>query len=51
MLVVPVPEPDLGAPLQGDSGVEGPAEDPMGGAAEGDGEVAEPVEDPGPPSR
>jgi len=45
MLVVPVPELDLGAPLQGVSGVEDPAEDPVGGGAEGDWEV----EDSGPP--
>jgi len=36
MLVAPVPEPDSGAPFQGVSGVEGPAEGPVGGGAEGD---------------
>jgi len=49
MLVVPIPEPDSGAPLQGASGVEGPAEDPVGGGAEGDCEVEGRVEDPGLP--
>jgi len=51
MLVVSMPEPDSGAPLQGVSGVEGPAEDPVGGGAEGDWEVEGLVEDPGPPGR
>jgi len=32
MLVVPVPEPDSGAPLQGVPGVEGPAKEPVRGA-------------------
>jgi len=50
MLVVSVPEPDSGAPLQGVPGVEGPTEDPLGGSAEGDWEGEEPVEGPGPPS-
>ena len=45
VLVVPLPEPDPGAPLQGVPGVEGPAEDTVGGGAEGDWEVEEPVED------
>jgi len=36
VLVVPVPEPDSGAPLQGVSGVDGPAEDPVGGGTERD---------------
>jgi len=49
MLVVPTPEPDSGAPLQGVPRVEGPAEDTVGRGAEGDWEVEEPVEDPGPP--
>jgi len=49
MLVVPVPEPGSGAPLQGVSGVEGPAEDPVGGGAEGDWEAEGTVEDLGPP--
>jgi len=31
MLVVPIPEPDTGAPLQGVPGVEGPAENSAGG--------------------
>ena len=48
MLVVPVPDSDSGAPLQG---VEGPTEDPVSGGAEGDWEVEEPVEVPGPPGR
>ena len=39
MLVVPVPEPDSGAPLQGVSGVEDPAKDPVGRGAEGNWEV------------
>ena len=51
MLVVPVSEPDSGAPLQGVSGVEDPAEDPVGGGAEGDWEVERPVKDPGPLGR
>jgi len=51
VLVVPIPEPDSGAPLQGVSGVEGPAEDPVGGGAEADWEVERPVEDPGPLGR
>ena len=49
MLVVPVPEPDSGAPLQGVSGVEGPAEDRVGGGVEQDWEGEAPEEDPGPP--
>ena len=49
MLVVPVPESDARAPLQGVSGVEGPAEDPVGRGTEGDGEGERPVEDQGPP--
>ena len=49
MLVVPVPEPDSGAPLQGVSGVEGPAEDAVRGGTEGDWEGERPVEDPGSP--
>ena len=36
MLVVPVPESDSGAPLQGVSGVEGPAKDPVGRGTERD---------------
>ena len=36
MLVVPTPEPDPEASLQGVTGVEGPAKDPVGGGAEGD---------------
>jgi len=51
MLVMPVPKPDSGASLQGVSGVEGPAEDPVGGGAEGNWDVGGPVEDPGPPGR
>jgi len=50
MLVVPVPTPDSGAPLQGVPGVKGLAEESVGGGEEGDGEVEEPVEDPRPPS-
>jgi len=49
MLVVPTPEPDPEASLQGVTGVEGPAKDPVGGGAEGDREGEGPVEDPGPP--
>jgi len=49
MLVVPVPEPDSGAPLQGVSGVGGPTGDSVGGGAEGDWEGEGQVEDPGPP--
>jgi len=33
VLVVPVPDSDSGAPLQGVSRVEGPTEDPVGGGA------------------
>jgi len=51
VLVVPVPNSDAGAPLQGVPGVEGPTGDPVGGGVEGDWEVEEPVEDPGPPGR
>ena len=51
MLVVPVPGSDPGAPLQGVSGVEGPAEDPVGGGAEGNWEGEGPVEGPRPPGR
>jgi len=51
VLVVPVPDPDSGAPLlQGVFGVDSPTENSVGGA-EGDWEVGESVEDPGPPSR
>jgi hypothetical protein len=39
MLVVPVPDPDPGAPPQGAPRVEGLAEDPVGGGAQGDREV------------
>ena len=46
--MVPVSEPDSGAPLQG---VKGPAEDPVGRGAEGDWEVEGPVEDLGPSGR
>jgi len=49
-LVVPVPEPDSGAPLQCVPGVEGLAEELVGGGAEGDWEVEGLVEDLGPPS-
>jgi len=49
--VVLVPGSDLGPPLQGVSGVEGLAENPVGGGVERDWEVEEPVEDPGPPRR
>ena len=49
MLVVPVPDPDPGTPLQGVPGVEAAAEDPVGGGEEGDREVEGPVEDQGPP--
>jgi len=49
MLVVPVPDPDPGTPLQGVPGVEAVAEDPVGGGEEGDREVEGPVEDQGPP--
>ena len=48
MLVVPVPESDARAPLQGVSGVEGAAEDPVGRGTEGDGGGERPVEDPEP---
>jgi len=51
VLVVLVPDSDSGAPFQGVSRVEGPAENPVGGGAEGDGESEGPVEDPGPPGR
>ena len=51
MLVVPVPQPDSGAPLQGVSGLEGPAEDPVGRGAVRDWEVEGSVEDPRPPGR
>ena len=34
MLVVPVPDPDPRAPLQGVYQVEGPTEDPVGGGAD-----------------
>jgi len=49
MSVMPVPKPDSGAPLQGVSGVEGSAEDPVSGGAEGDWEVEGQMKDPGPP--
>jgi len=39
VLVVPVPDSDSGPPLQGVSGVEGPAENPAGGGVEGAWEV------------
>jgi len=51
MLVVLLPEPDSGVPLQGLSGVEGPAENPVGGGAEGNWEGEGPVEDSSPPGR
>ena len=44
VLVVPVSESDLAAPLQGVVRLEGPAEDPVRGGAEGDWEVDGPVE-------
>jgi len=49
MLVVPIPELDSGAPIQGVTGVEGPAEDPVGGGAEGNWEGEGSVEDSRPP--
>ena len=49
MLVVPVPEPDSGAPLQGVSGVKAAVEDHVGGGAEGDWKVEGTMENPGPP--
>ena len=39
VLVVPVPESNPGAPLQGVPGVEGPTEGTVGGGADGDREV------------
>jgi len=51
VLVVPIPDADPGAPIQGVPRVEAPAEDPVDGGAEGDWEGEEPVEDPGPHSR
>jgi len=46
LLVVPVPQSDLGASAQGVPGVEGPAEDSVGRGAEEDREVEGYVEDP-----
>jgi len=48
VLVVPVPDADPGALIQGVPRVEAPAEDPVGSGVEGDREGEEPVEDPGP---
>ena len=51
MLVVPVPDADLGSLLQSVSRAEALVEDPVGGGVEGDREGEEPVEGSGPPWR
>jgi len=49
VLVVPIPDIDLGPPLQGVPQVKAVADDPVGRDEEGDWEVERLVEDTGPP--
>jgi len=51
VLVVPVPNADVGPPLEGVSRVEKLAEDSVGRGVEGDEKGKEPVHDPRPPCR